>query len=159
MEAERSLLALREKHEVEKKELSYQVQELQEQYSELKTTSDNNLNETQSRLTEKEQEVYPFNSSLTQLVIVRENIQEISLTNTSLRDQITTLETQHRQSLDRAIEETELKLQTLRNEYDTTLVDIRQKNSMTESNLQKSTETTHRLTRQVNISYPSQFIC
>lgn len=79
----------------------------------------------------------------------------MSLTNTSLRDQITTLETQHRQSLDRAIEETELKLQTLRNEYDTTLVDIHQKHSMTESDLQKSTETTHRLTRQVNIPYLS----
>src|SRR5579859_5567215 len=121
VEAEQTFLALREKHDVEKKELSYQVQELQDQYSELKTTSENNLNETQSRLTEKEQEVYPFNSSLTQLAIVQEKIQELSLTNTSLRDQITTLQTQHRQSLDRAIEETELKLQTLRNEYDAAL--------------------------------------
>lgn len=62
MEAEEALLALREKLDVEGKELSYHIQELQEEYCKLKTTSDNNLKEARSRLTEKEQEVYPFSS-------------------------------------------------------------------------------------------------
>lgn len=153
MEAEREFLALREKHDVEKKELTYQVQELQTQYTDLQTTSSDNLKQLQTSLREKEQEVYPSTFTLIQIATFQEKIQELSLTNTYLKEQIATLETQHRQSLDRAIEETELQLQTLRNEYDTALVALRQNHSMTESNLQKSTETTQRLTRQVIIPY------
>ena len=77
------------------------------------------------------------------------NIQEISQLNTTLKTQITVLETQHRQSLDKAIEETDLKLQHLQNECDSLVSDLRQKNSITESNLHKSTESNRRLTRQV----------
>lgn len=68
----------------------------------------------------------------------------------TLKIQITTLETQRRQSLDKAAEESDLKLQTLRTDYDLQISDLREKHSTTESSLQKLVESNKRLTRQIS---------